>query len=177
MKIRMFTPKDLPQAKEVVRLAFWREGKNDRFNEWEFIEKVLGDPAFIPDLCLIAEAEGEIVGYVLLTEAEIGSSKGLALGPLAVAPRRQKQGVGKALMEAGIKEAAALGYPWVALLGGDYYWQFGFEPATPYGAKLAEDHPENKYLKLLFFDTAAKEDTRGEIRFCGSFYSEDGQLL
>lgn len=177
MKIRAFTPQDLPQTKEAVKQAFWRDGKNDSFNEWEFIEKVLEDPAFIPELCLIAESESGILGYVLLTEAMIGSSKGLTLGPLAVVPRCQKQGIGKELMQAGIKAAAALGYHWVALLGGDYYWQFGFEPAASYGAVITKDHPENKYLKLLFLNEAAKEYTKGEIRFCSSFYNEAGELL
>lgn len=177
MKIRAFTPEDLPTAKACVKQAFWREGKDSSFNEWEFVERVLGDSAFIPALCLIAQEEGETVGYLLLTQAIIGSSTGLTLGPLAVAPPYQKQGIGKALVQAGVKKAAQLGYQWIALVGGVYYRQFGFEPAAPYGAVIAEDHPENPYLKLLFLHQAAKEDIKGQIRFCQSFYNEAGELL
>lgn len=59
--------------------------------------------------------------------------------------------------------------------GGDYYSKFGFEGAQELGIILAPDHPENPYLKIKFL--VDRRDVKGEMRFCASFYNENGELL
>ena len=55
------------------------------------------------------------------------------IGPLAVRPDRQQNGVGSALMHAVLGAADALGEPLVALLGDPaYYSRFGFLAAAGY---------------------------------------------
>ncbi len=54
----------------------------------------------------------------------------LALAPLAVLPERQGQGVGRALMEEGLRRVSA---PVLVLGDPAYYGRFGFEPAAPRG--------------------------------------------
>lgn len=84
--IRKAADNDIAKIKEIVREAFFRQGKNEYFNEWEFADKVRNDPGFIPELCLVAICNNEIIGYILLSKALIGKNEGLALGPLAVKP-------------------------------------------------------------------------------------------
>ena len=176
VRIKQFESDDLERAKEVVKLAFYRDGKNDEFNEWNFIDKVRKDKSFVDELCLIAISEDEYVGYNLLTKASIGNENGLVLGPLAVKPNHQKLGVGKKLVEHAIEKAKELGYSWITLTGGDYYYQFSFKDASSYGVIIGEDHPENKYLKILILsdDEYVPE---GNIKFADSFYDENGELL
>ncbi|MBS4535315.1 hypothetical protein GOQ29_06750 [Clostridium sp. D2Q-14] len=54
------------EIKGVVKKAFDRPGKNKYFNEWEFADKVRSDSGLIPELCLVATINKDIIGYVLL---------------------------------------------------------------------------------------------------------------
>jgi putative acetyltransferase len=56
----------------------------------------------------------EVIGHVLGTRGHVAQDPVVALGPLAVRPDRQKNGVGSALMHAVLGAADALGEPLVA---------------------------------------------------------------
>lgn len=150
-------------------------GKDEYFNEWEFVDRVRKDSGFIPELCLVAIINDEIIGYILLSRFLIGENEGLALGPSAVQPLHQYKGVGKKLINNGLKKARDNSFKWVALTGGDCYSQFGFESASKYGIILSDNHPENLYFKIKFLDT--NREVTGKMRFCDSFYNENGELL
>lgn len=84
--IRQARDSAILKIKGIVMETFDRPGKNEYFNEWEFVEKVRDDSKFIPELCLVAISNNEIIGYILLSKALIFKNEGLALGPLAVKP-------------------------------------------------------------------------------------------
>lgn len=173
--VRQAMDKDMEEIKSVVRSAFDRPGKNEFFNEWEFAKRVRNDSEFIPELCFVATNNNQIIGYMLLSKALIGVNEGLTLGPLAVKPPYQRKGIGKKLIQYGLEKAKGLNFEWVALTGGDYYTQFGFESALRHGIAIGEDHPENLYLKIKFLN--GNISVPGKIKFCDSFYDEDGKLL
>lgn len=82
-------------------------------------------------LSLVAEADGAVVGHVLFTLARVGGSdsKVAMLAPLAVAPDRQKQGLGSALVRAAFDRLTGDGVSSVYVLGDPaYYGRFGFAP-------------------------------------------------
>src|SRR5689334_13078120 len=54
--------------------------------------------AWLPELSLVAERDGEIAGHVVCTRGRIGRFGVLGLGPLGVRPEHQRSGVGTALM-------------------------------------------------------------------------------
>jgi putative acetyltransferase len=93
---------------------------------------------------LVAEAQGQIVGHVLLTELRLDapplppgspSVRALALAPLAVSPAHQRQGIGSGLVRAALDEAGEHGWRLVFVLGDpNYYGRFGFsaERAAPF---------------------------------------------
>ncbi|MDF2821377.1 MAG: GCN5-related N-acetyltransferase [Clostridiales bacterium] len=177
IKIREMNKKDIQAVKATVKTAFYREGKDEKFNEWEFAEQVIKDKDYVKELCRIALIDEEVVGYILLTKAQIGMKQGLSLGPLAVSPTYQNMGIGKQLVNEGILQAKSLGYKWIALTGGDYYFQFGFEPALQHNIILSENNPENEYLKICFLNKNIEKDVCGVMKFCDSFYNEKGELL
>jgi putative acetyltransferase len=86
-----------------------------------------------PELALVAEVEGEVAGHgffypfrVLVGGQEL---RAVALGPIAVDPRYQRQGIGAALMGEGHRRAARKGYVFSFLLGHpSYYPRFGYVP-------------------------------------------------
>jgi len=61
----------------------------------------------------------------------------LLLGPLAVHPDMQRQGLGAALIGQGLMAAARQGHALVFLVGdAPYYARFGFAPVQPFGRLL-----------------------------------------
>jgi putative acetyltransferase len=83
---------------------------------------------------LVAEVGGDVVGHVVFGALEIvtawGEVPGLFLAPLAVVPEHQRQGIGAALVRAGLDVCRAAGHGFVVVLGhADYYPRFGFAPA------------------------------------------------
>ena len=119
MQIRPEAPEDREAVARVVEAAFGRR------DEADLVEALRADPAW--ELSLVAEEDGRVVGHVLFTRASGGF---LALAPLAVEPERQGAGVGRALVEEGLRR---VGGPVLVLGDPAYYGRFGFEPAAPRG--------------------------------------------
>jgi putative acetyltransferase len=81
-------------------------------------------------LSLVAEEEGRIVGYIAFSPVLVGGNAcgWYGLGPVAVLPSRQRQGIGSALIEKGMEELRARNAAGIVLLGEpEYYGRFGFK--------------------------------------------------
>jgi len=86
---------------------------------------------FDPELSLVAEVDGHVVGHVLFTPFEVtiaGEPLGaLSLAPIAVDPVFQSQGIGGRLIEEGHLRGVQKGYSFAFLLGHpSYYPRFGY---------------------------------------------------
>jgi putative acetyltransferase len=119
--------------------------------EVRMVAAIRASEHYLPELALVAEEGGDIVGHVMLSYVTLVAPEEerrvLELGPLAVAPERQRDGVGGALVRAGIERAEARGEPLVAVLGHpSYYPRFGFEPSSNYGIE-----PPSPELAPAFF--------------------------
>jgi putative acetyltransferase len=85
------------------------------------------------EVSLVAEIDGEVAGHIAFSAATIGdSSMGwFLLGPVAVRPERQGEGIGRALVEAGLEALRARGACGCVLVGDPaFYGRFGFLPST-----------------------------------------------
>jgi putative acetyltransferase len=83
---------------------------------------------------VVAEENGHVVAFALLSRIMIGGEPGLALGPVAVAPERQRQGLGTAVVRDVLRRATEARERLVLVLGEPaYYGRFGFVAAAPYG--------------------------------------------
>jgi putative acetyltransferase len=105
------------------------------------VEAIRASPNFLPDLSLIAETEGHIIGHVMVSSAVLdddGMQHRIAnLSPLAVAPAHQGRGIGTTLVREVIARADALGEPLVVLEGSPkFYARFGFEHSVPHGIQI-----------------------------------------
>lgn len=126
------------------------------------------DPGWIPELSLVAEADGEIVGHAVATRGALAGRPALGLGPVSVSPARQRDGVGSALMHAILGAADAMGEPVVVLLGSpDYYRRFGFVPASSLGI-VAPDPAWGDYFQARVLATY-DEPVRGTFAFAAPF--------
>ena len=177
MEIKTFEFSYLHGTKDALKSAFYHENSNDIFNEWEFAETLLKSDGYLPELCVIALDEENVVGYNALTKAKIGNSLGLALGPLGVRKEYQNKGIGSALVKECMKRAERSGFSWIALLGGNYYSRFGFESGKHYGITVSENEFDNEHLQILFLDKSVKSRVSGRLVYCDAFYDADGNLL
>lgn len=86
------------------------------------------DVAAVPDFCLVArDAERILAGAIRVWPVRIGPSAALLLGPIAVHPTRQGEGLGGLLIEGALTRADAAGWERAMLVGDhSYYGRFGF---------------------------------------------------
>lgn len=83
----------------------------------------------VPELCLTArDADGILAGAIRVWPVLVGPDPALLLGPIAVHPTRQGEGLGALLIYRTVELARAEGYPRMMLVGdASYYGRFGFE--------------------------------------------------
>lgn len=79
-------------------------------------------------LCLVArDPDGVLGGAIRYWPVRIGSARALLLGPVAVHPTRQGEGLGGALIRDSLERARGLGWSRTILVGdAPYYRRFGF---------------------------------------------------
>ncbi|MGF1454107.1 MAG: GNAT family N-acetyltransferase [Alphaproteobacteria bacterium] len=112
--------------------------------------------------------ERAILGSVRFTalpfaQAEEGHRTVLLLGPLAVTPARQRNGVGLKLIAHGLEAARATGHDLVFLMGDpDYYRRAGFAPVSAGAVTMPVPfNPARLMVHLL--DDCAPEAIRGRF--------------
>lgn len=112
--IRNETPADYRAVENLTRESFWNVYKPGA-DEHYFVHQMRSHPDFIPELAFVLECDGEIVGSILYTKAWLEDEQGqrkeiLSFGPLCVAPKYQRQKLGKLLIEHSYAAARELGY-------------------------------------------------------------------
>ena len=88
------------------------------------------DPVW--DLCYVArDSDGVLAGAIRFWHVEVAGHTILILGPVAVHPTRQGEGLGGLLMQTSLQQAAAQSWDRVMLVGDEpYYRRFGFTKLT-----------------------------------------------
>lgn len=179
--IRPEQAEDFPGIRDTLKQAFNRPGKDPSFNEWLLVEHIRRSPFYLPGLALVAKYENEIVGHIIFTPMMVENGKNayetLALGPIAVAPRFQKRGIGRGLIEDGLGRAKKLGYRSVIVLGDpNYYLRFGFEKAGRWGIGLNDNFACDFLFALELVEDGLK-GVEGNVRYCDPFYNANGDLI
>lgn len=135
VEIRVEGPGDEPAIAEVVAAAFGSKA------EARLVEAIRGSPHYVPELSLVAERDGRVVGHVMISAAALRDGEArqriATLSPLAVAPDEQGHGIGSALVRAVTAVAETRGEPLVVLEGSpSFYGRLGFEPAPAHGIEI-----------------------------------------
>ncbi|MCJ7726100.1 MAG: N-acetyltransferase [Acidimicrobiia bacterium] len=170
MAVRTETPADHSAITAVVTAAFGRT------EEALLVDLIRRSDHFHPDLSLVAEIDGQIVGHVLFSRIGLdgtGRSMVYSLAPLAVHPDHQRTGIGSALTHEGLRRLDEIGEPMVVLEGiPAYYPRFGFESASANGLKCPDPRvPDEAWMvrKLAAYDPTIT----GTVVYPPAFYESD----
>lgn len=123
-------------------------------------------------ISLVAEINGEIVGHIAFSPATInGRHDGwFGLGPVSVHPNVQKQGIGRRLVETGLKMLEEDGATGCVLTGNpDIYSRLGFRS----DGHLGYGSLERQFIQWVVFKGPTPS---GELQFAPAFgdeYPED----
>ena len=130
--IRSERPQDGPQIEDLLDRAFGA----DRHARPSYRLRE-GIPP-LQTLCFVAEAKGRIVGAIRHWPVRIGDARAaVLLGPIAVDPAFERQGIGTCLVRTGLAAARAAGHEAVVAVGTPaYLGRFGFTAAGGYGIAL-----------------------------------------
>ncbi len=166
--IRPETSGDIPQIREILKSAFGQDAES------RLVDLLRQSPHFIPELSLVAEADGRVIGHILFSRIKIVDdnwhpSDSLALAPMAVEPGFQRQGVGGLLIRAGLEKARQLGYRSVVVLGhSEYYPRFGFSRADRWGIKTAFPVPPENLMAIELVENGL-EGVSGMVNYPEEF--------
>ena len=130
----------------------------------QFIIRALRDANALT-LSLVAEEDGRVVGHVAFSPVTIAGRHcdWYGLGPVSVLPKCQRQGIGKALIEAGLHRLRTCGAEGCVLVGDPgYYERFGFRNIPDL---VLEGVPQEVFLALPF----GEDVTRGTVVFHEGF--------
>lgn len=118
-------------------------------NEQNFVQRLREYKGYRPDLALVAEYNGEIVGYLMLTEIQLDdSTKTLLLAPLCVQYEARNLGIGTRLVQEGFLRATKTGGRIVIVVGDpNYYKRFGFRKSSECGIYNRDAIPD-KYVQV-----------------------------
>ncbi len=146
MIIRKETEEEFNQIYDLVKVVF-QTAKVSNGKEQDFAIELRGSGNFIPELALVAEEDGKLIGHIMLTKTYIktgdGKFEALLIAPISVLLEYRNKGVGSELIKESFRLAKELGYTVVVLVGDPaYYNKFGFRSAVDFGIKHTPEIPD-----------------------------------
>lgn len=164
IQIREECPADIGDIRDINQRAFGQD------QEGNIVDALRSNGASL--LSLVATVNDRLVGHIMYSPISVSSEiLGAALGPMAVLPEYQRQGIGSELIEAGNQQLKAAGYPFIIVVGHpNYYPRFGFRPASAHGITCEWDLPDDVFL-LLVLDPIKMEGVYGPAKYRHEFSS------
>ncbi len=152
--------------KDIIRINDLAFGQK---NEGILIEHLRKNRDFLPELSIIAEKDGIIIGHILFFPVQIKSKdnsyKSVSLAPMAVLPEYQNQGIGSKLVRYGLEKCRERGYQSVIVLGHpEYYPRFGFEKASKWDIRPPFEAPDEAFMALELIEGGLK-GTSGVVEY------------
>ena len=145
--IRLERKEDRRAVENLVRESFWnvyRPGCSEHY----VIHVLRDDPAFVKELDLVMEQDGDLIGQNMFMKTIIEADDGriipvLTMGPIGITPGLKRKGYGKALLDYSLEKAAEMGFGAVLFEGNiGFYGKSGFDYASKFGIRY-HDLPED----------------------------------
>lgn len=155
IRIRKEEEKDYERVEKITRQAFWNLYAPGCVEHY-LVHVMRSHQDFVPELDLVIEVDGQVIGNIMYTKAKLVDESGqekeiLTFGPVCILPEYQRMGYGKRLMERSFELALDLGYDVIVIFGnpGNYVGR-GFKSCKKYNVCLENDiYPSAMLVKEL----------------------------
>ncbi|MDD9783137.1 N-acetyltransferase [Priestia megaterium] len=171
MKIRVVKKEEHGFIEDFVYKVFNNTNYSDGVVEKALVREIREKSYYIPQLDLVVEEEGEIIGHFILSKFPLSNKYGnemLMLSPVSVAIDKQRQGVGTHMLQEGIRLAAKMGYKGI-IVEGDYWYyrRFGFRTSTEFGiyASRKNPPPSKENLMVMALCETGLKNISGEVDY------------
>ena len=153
MNIRQEHPQDFREVENLTREAFWnvyRPGCTEHF----VLNQYRNSPDFIPELDLVMEEDGKMIGHVMFSKAELMLDDGSRVpswtfGPISIHPDYKRKGYGLQLLRFALEKARKMGIGFLCMEGNiEFYRHAGFGLASRLGIHY---HTEPKNAEVPYF--------------------------
>lgn len=165
--IRAETEADHSAVRQVNERAF------SRVDEADLVDALRKNAQ--PQISLVAELDGQVVGHILFSpvsiESEASRFTALGLAPMAVLPEFQNQAIGSELVWRGLEACRSLGHDVVVVIGHpEYYPRFGFVPAKQKGLSCEYPVPDEVFM-IVELREGALAGRKGVVKYGPEFSS------
>ena len=153
MNIRLEQPGEERVVENLTREAFWnvyRPGCTEHY----VLNQYRTNPDFIPELNLVMEEDGRLIGHVMFSRAELVLDDGTkrpswTFGPISIHPDYQRKGYGLKLLQHALEKARQLGIGFLCMEGNiNFYRHAGFDLASKLGIHY---HAEPRDAEVPYF--------------------------
>lgn len=152
--IRLERKEEYREVESLVREAFYNVYRPGCLEHY-VLNQLRNDPAFVKELDLVMEKDGELIGQNMFMRAVIHADDGreipiMTMGPICIRKDLQRKGYGKILLDDSLEKCARLGCGALCFEGNiAFYGRSGFTCASRYGIRyhgLPEDADASFFL-------------------------------
>lgn len=166
VKIRPEQPKDVGTVRKVNEAAF------EQTAEANIVDSVRA--ACAEAVSLVAVEDDTVVGHILFSPVIVLDGErvtsGMGLGPMAVLPERQRQGIGSLLVRTGIEALRKGDCPFVVVVGyPEYYPRFAFVPASMHSLSCQWEEVPDEAFMVAILDAGVMAEVCGTARYRDEF--------
>lgn len=176
--IRLERKEEYRKVEELVRESFWNVYRPGCLEHY-LLNQLRKNADFVKELDFVMEKDGELIGQNVFVKAIVKADDNrdipiMTMGPICIAPKFQRKGYGKILLDYSIAKAASLGCGALCFEGNiDFYGKSGFTFARNFGIRyhgLPEDADDSFFL--------CKELTNGYLDgITGEYFTPRGYFI
>lgn len=177
--IRNETSADYRTVENLTREAFWNVYRPGCLEHY-VLHTFRTDPAFVPELDLVMEKDGEIMGHVMYVRSAIKTDDGrtipiMTFGPISIAPQFKRQGYGKVLLEYSMEKAKEMGAGALAITGNiGFYGKSGFVVSKNRGVRY-EDDPDADYFLITELEPGFLNGITGTYKDPDGYFVDENE--
>ena len=137
---RLERKEDYREVENLVRESFWNVYRPGCLEHY-LLNQLRDDKDFVPELDIVMEKDGRIIGQDVFVRTAIKADDGrnipiMTMGPICIAQELKRQGYGKHLLDYSLEQAAKLGCGALCFEGNiEFYGKSGFDYASKFGIR------------------------------------------
>ena len=166
-------------VENLVRESFWNVYRPGCLEHY-VLHQLRQDSAFVPELSLVMELDGQLIGQVLYMRSAVILEDGtkvpvMTFGPIGIAPEYKRQGYGLILLEYSMELARAMGAGALCTEGNiDFYGKAGFVLGKSVGITYADD-PEADYFIVKELEPGFLAKVKGVYRDPAGYFVDEAE--